>query len=401
MHHPVTIIRATSGIRQPRLTRIANTLIGALAASVITAGHAQVASPDTPRIVTQGIAVTELAQGLVYPWALAFLPGEEGMLITEKSGNLRRWHAKEGVSAPIEGVPAVYTRSQGGLLDVVLAPDFATSRHIYLAYAEAGDDKKAGTAVAVGRLSADAKRLEQVRVIVRQTPKLSTGNHFGARLVFDRQGYLFVALGENNERIASQNLGAMQGKILRLNADGSVPGDNPFVGKPGVLPEIWSYGHRNPQGAALHPVTGAVWVNEHGPRGGDEINIPQAGRNYGWPLATYGVNYSTLPIPEAKGTHVDGTEQPDYYWAVSPAISGMAFYTHSRFTGWKNSLFIGALKDKSLIRLTLDGDKVVGEERLLRQQGERIRDVRAGPDGYLYVLTDAANGKLLRVGLKQ
>jgi glucose/arabinose dehydrogenase len=363
--------------------------------------YAQIAAPENPVKKTEGITATVVAEGLSQPWALAFLPGDEGALITEKNGQLRLWKANTGVSAPIEGVPSVYSRSQGGLLDVVIAPDFKQTRRIYLAYSEAGNDDKAGTAVATAKLSSDAKRLEELKVIVRQTPKLSTGNHFGARLVFDRNGDLFIAMGENNQRITSQDLTGMQGKVLRLHADGSIPKDNPFVGKEGARPEIWSYGHRNPQGAALHPVTGALWVNEHGPRGGDEINITKAGKNYGWPLATYGVNYSTLPIPEAKGTHVDGTEQPDYYWAVSPAISGMAFYTHNRFPAWKNSLFIGALKDKSLIRLTLDGDKVVGEERLLSNLGERIRDVRAGNDGYIYVLTDASNGKLIRVGLTQ
>jgi glucose/arabinose dehydrogenase len=363
--------------------------------------QAQIAAPASPVQKTEGVTTTVLAEGLSQPWGMAFLPGDAGILITEKPGQLRLWHPTRGLSAPIEGVPKVYSRSQGGLLDVILAPDFEKSRQIYFAYAEAGEDGKAGTVVSTARLSDDTKRLENVKVIVRQTPKLSTGNHFGARLVFDREGYLFVAFGENNQRSASQDLSGMQGKVLRLNADGSVPKDNPFAGKAGARAEIWSYGHRNPQGAALNPVTGALWVNEHGPRGGDELNIPKAGKNYGWPLATYGVNYSTLPIPEAKGTHVDGTEQPDYYWAVSPAISGMAFYTDNRFPSWKNSVFIGALGDKSLIRLTLNGDKVTGEERLLSKLGERIRDVRAGPDGYIYVLTDAANGKLVRVGLAQ
>lgn len=387
--------------RPRKIPVLFHAVLCSLAVSTTPFAYAQIAAPEKPAIIEQGISVTQVAKGLSSPWALAFLPGNKGALITEKPGTLRLWQEKTGLSAPIEGVPAVYNRSQGGLLDVIIAPDFAQTRNIYLAYSEAGDDGKAGTAVGLARLSDDAKRLENFKVIVRQTPKLSTGNHFGARLVFDRQGYLFIAFGENNDRIASQNLNGLQGKVLRVHANGSVPKDNPFVGKEGARPEIWSYGHRNPQGAALHPVTGALWVNEHGPKGGDEINIPKPGKNYGWPWATYGINYNGQAIPEARGTHVEGTEQPDYYWAVSPAISGMAFYTGTRFPVWKNSVFIGALSQKSLIRLTLDGDKVTGEERLLTRLGERIRDVRTGPDGYVYVLTDSSNGQLLRVGLTQ
>lgn len=346
------------------------------------------------------LTVEEVAGGLEHPWALDFLPGGEGMLVTERPGRLRHVTVEGELSAPLAGVPEVFARGQGGLLDVVLSPRFAEDRLVYLSYAEQGVDGRAGTAVGRGRLSDDLDSLEGFQVIFRQQPKLSSGIHFGSRLVFDRAGYLFVTLGENGQRPTAQDLDKLQGKVVRLHADGRIPGDNPFVGKAGARAEIWSYGHRNPQGAALNPWTSALWVHEHGPRGGDEINIPQAGRNYGWPLATHGINYSRLPIPEAQGEQVAGTEPPHHVWARSPAISGMAFYDGERFPEWRHSLFIGALVQQALIRLQLDGDQVVGEERLLEELDARIRDVRVGPDGYLYVLTDESNGKLLRVGLQ-
>lgn len=346
------------------------------------------------------LELQEVASGLEHPWALAFLPGDEGMLVTERPGRLRRVTAEGQLSAPLAGVPEVYARGQGGLLDIALSPRFAEDRLVYLSYAEQGVDGRAGTAVGRGRLSTDLGALEGFKVIFRQQPKLSSGIHFGSRLVFDRDGYLFVTLGENNQRPTAQDLDKLQGKVVRLHADGRIPDDNPFVGRPGARAEIWSYGHRNPQGAALNPWTGALWTHEHGPRGGDEINIAQAGRNYGWPLATHGINYSLLPIPEAEGERVAGTEPPHHVWAKSPAISGMAFYDGERFPAWRHSLFIGALVQQALIRLQLDGDRVVGEERLLEELGARIRDVRTGPDGYLYVLTDEGNGKLLRIGLR-
>ncbi len=236
-------------------------------------------------------------------------------------------------------------------------------------------------------------------MIFRQLPKLSSGHHFGSRLVFDGKGHLFIALGENNQRSTSQDLDKLQGKVVRLYPDGGVPKDNPFVGRTDARPEIWSYGHRNQQGAALNPWTGRLWTHEHGPRGGDEINIPQAGGNYGWPLATHGINYTLLPIPEARGKAVEGTEAPHHVWEKSPAISGMAFYDAQRFPAWQHNLFIGALATQELIRLQLDGDRIVHEERLLGDLGVRIRDVRQGPDGYLYLLTDQKDGQLLRLGL--
>ncbi len=349
----------------------------------------------------QGVlSVTVLLKDLQHPWSMAFLPAQQGLLITERPGRLRLLDAQGVLSAPLSGVPSVYAQGQGGLLDVVLSPDFAQDRWVYLAYAEAGEDGQAGTAVGRGRLAADNSGLEDFAVIFRQQPKLSSGAHFGGRLVLDGDGYLFITLGDNNQRPTAQDLDKLQGKVVRLHADGRVPADNPFVGQAGVRQEIWSYGHRNPQGAALNPRTGQLWTHEHGPRGGDEINIPLAGKNYGWPLATHGVNYSLLAIPEAQGKTVEGTEPPHHVWAKSPAISGMAFYDAERFAPWQNSLFIGALAGQALLRLQLDGDRVVQEERLLQEHNARIRDVRQGPDGYLYVLTDAANGQLLRLGLQ-
>ncbi|AVJ28025.1 PQQ-dependent sugar dehydrogenase [Achromobacter spanius] len=339
--------------------------------------------------------VMPVVGGLDHPWSMAFLP-DGGILITERPGNLRLLRTPGGLSKPLTGVPKVAARGQGGLLDVVLSPNFATDRYVYLSYAESDGDKS-GTAVGRGRLADDGSGLENFKVIFRQEPKLSSGLHFGSRLVFDGKGYLYIALGENNQRPTAQDLDKLQGKVVRLKADGALPDDNPFVGKQGARPEIWSYGHRNPQGMALNPWTGELWENEHGPRGGDEVNVVQPGKNYGWPLATYGINYSGLKIPEAKGETLPGMEPPVYWWPKSPAISGMAFYNADRFPAWRNSLFIGALGNQNLIRLTVDGNKVVEKETLLADRKRRIRDVRQGPDGYVYVLTDASPGELLRV----
>lgn len=339
--------------------------------------------------------VTAVVGGLNHPWAMAFLP-EGGVLITERPGNLRLLRIPGGLSKPLAGVPKVAAQGQGGLLDVALSPDFAQDRYVYLSYAEA-DGSKSGTAVGRGKLSADGSALEDFRVLFRQQPKLSSGLHYGSRLVFDGKGYLYISLGENNQRPTAQDLDKLQGKVVRLKADGSVPTDNPFVGQAGARPEIWSYGHRNPQGMALNPWSGQLWENEHGPRGGDEINLVERGKNYGWPLATHGINYSGQPIPEAKAAELPGMEPPLYWWPKSPAISGMAFYNADRFPAWRNSVFIGALANQNLIRLTLDGDRVVAQEWLLTDRKQRIRDVRQGPDGYVYVLTDASPGELLRL----
>ena len=375
----------------------------ALAAGVLLISNVVIAQGQVATYPSEKgkVSVTVIKKGLDHPWGLAFLPDQKGMLVTERPGRLRVLKSDGSVSNPIAGLPDVYNRSQGGLMDVALSPSFAEDRLIYLSYSEGGgENDKAGTAVGRGTLSADMTRVEGFTVIFRQEPKLSTGAHFGSRLVFDQQGYLFIALGENNQRITAQALDKLQGKLVRINADGTVPNDNPFVGQSDARPEIWSYGHRNQQGAALNPWTGQVWTNEHGPRGGDEVNIPLAGKNYGWPLATHGINYSYTPIPEAKGKDVLGTEQPLYVWEKSPGVSGMAFYSADQFPAWKNSLFIGALAQENLIRLQLEGNKVVHEERLLEEKGARIRDVRQGPDGYLYVLTDSSEGEVLKIGLE-
>jgi glucose/arabinose dehydrogenase len=346
------------------------------------------------------LQLTEVADGLEHPWALAFLPEGQGYLISERPGRLRLLDAQGRLHPPLGGVPAVFARGQGGLLDIALSPGFATDRLVYLSYAEADDEgQRAGTAVGRGRLKEDLSALEGFRVIFRQLPKLSEGIHFGSRMAFGADGQLYVSLGENNQRATAQQLDKLQGKLVRLQPGGGVPADNPFLGREGVRPEIWSYGHRNPQGLALNPWSGRLWLHEHGPRGGDEINIPKAGRNYGWPKATHGINYSFLPIPEAEGATVAGTEPPHHVWEKSPAISGMAFYSAERFPAWQHSLFIGALAGQALIRLQLQGDQVVHEERLLQDRGWRIRDVRQGPDGFLYLLTDAPDGKLVRLGL--
>jgi glucose/arabinose dehydrogenase len=343
------------------------------------------------------LRVEEVTTGLEFPWGLAFLP-DGRMLVTEKPGRLLLLGADGALISEITGLPKIFVDGQAGLLDVALSPDFARDPWVYVSYAEPNlRGNLAGTAVLRGRLGENA--LRDVEVVYRQEPKLSSGTHVGSRLIFDDAGYLFITQGENNKRPTAQDLDKLQGKLVRLNADGSVPKDNPFVGREGVRPEIWSYGHRNMEGAALHPVTRKLWTHEHGPQGGDEINIPEPGKNYGWPIITYGVNYSGDPIPESVGTSAPGMEQPYHYWKVSPAISGMAFYAADRIPAWKHSLFIGALTQMSLIRLELDGDKIVEEERLLTERKERIRDVRQGPDGRLYLLTDAANGKLLRVDL--
>lgn len=375
--------------------------LATLTAAALLPLLAQAASEQQFPSEEGSLTVSTVADGLRNPWALAFLPGGKDMLVTERAGNLRLVNAEGKVGPPINGVPKVWAEGQGGLLDVALSPDFAKDRTVYLSFAEEGSDGKAGTAVGRGQLSEDRARLENFNVIFRQQPKLSVGNHFGSRLVFDRDGYLFIALGENNQRATAQDLDKLQGKVVRIWPDGKVPKDNPFVGRDNVRPEIWSYGHRNQQGAALNPWTGKLWTHEHGPRGGDEINIPEAGKNYGWPVATHGINYSLMPIPEAKGKHVKGMVDPHHVWEKSPGISGMAFYDSPIFKAWDHNLFIGALATQELIRLQLKGDKVVHEERLLGDLKARIRDVRVGPDGYVYVLTDDKDGALLKVGLSK
>jgi glucose/arabinose dehydrogenase len=344
---------------------------------------------------TGELQVTEIAHGLQHPWALALLP-DGGFLVTERAGRLRRVGADGVVSAPLAGLPEVWAQGQGGLLDVVLAPDFATSRRIYFSYAEPGDDGSAGTAAAMATMGDNA--ISDVRVIYRQQPKLVGPNHFGSRIAFDGHGHVFISQGERFDRLRAQQLDMLQGKLVRLNTDGTMPADNPFAASPGVRRVIWSYGHRNMQGLAVDPRTGTLWESEHGPRGGDEINLPKPGKNYGWPIASNGMDYSTnRPYPETIGTSAPGMESPYHMWPKSPGLSGMAFYVGHPQSPWNNSLFLGALADRNLIRLTLDGHRIVGEERLLGDRGERIRDVRVGGDGSVYVLTDEDDGKVLKL----
>ena len=346
-----------------------------------------------------GFEVVELVTGLEHPWALAILP-DGAMLVTERPGRLRRVGADGAVSAPLSGLPKIFVDGQAGLLDVVLSPDFAKDKRVYVSFAEPSlRGNKTGTAVARGRLEGDA--LRDVEVIYRQEPKLSSGTHVGSRLVFDDAGHLFVTQGDNRVDAAVQQLDTLQGKLVRIWPDGRIPDDNPFVKREGARPETWSYGHRNMQGAALHPVTRKVWTSEHGPMGGDELNIPEAGRNYGWPVITHGRDYSGSPVKGAVGKTAEGMEPPHHVWEVSPALSGMLFYSGKAFPQWKGNLFVGALAKSALIRLELDGDRIVHEERLLTDRAERIRDVREGPDGAIYVLVDEENGKLLRIQPRQ
>ena len=378
---------------------IVTSLAACKPASTAEAKDTAVAAPSqkpTQALASQAgvMEVTEVARGLEHPWAMTFLP-DGSLLVTERAGRLRKVGTDGSISAPLAGVPTVFAEGQGGLLDVALSPNFANDQRVYLSYAEPGENGSAGTAVAYGTLGAAG--LENLKVIYQQQPKLVGPNHFGSRLAFDGQGHLFISQGERNDRPTSQKLDMLQGKLVRLDLEGNVPKGNPFVGQAGARPEIWSYGHRNMQGLAFDPRTGKLWQSEHGPRGGDEINLPQPGKNYGWPIITHGINYSGMRIPEAVGSAKEGMEPPYHVWEKSPGLSGMAFYTGRPGNPWNDSLFLGSLAESNLIRLTLQGDKIVGEERLLKEVGERVRDVRVGPDDNLYVLTDEEDGKLLRI----
>lgn len=358
-------------------------------APVNGAGQQSPTPESTPGVVT----AETVASGLVHPWGLAFLP-DGRMLVTERPGRLRIVSANGTLSPALAGVPAVASSSQGGLLDVALDPAFATNALIYLSFAEPGEGGTMGTSVARGRLTEAG--LEDVVVIYRQEPKLRGGEHFGSRLVFGTDGTLFVTQGDRQDyREKAQDLTQGQGKIVRINPDGSAPADNPFVGRAGVLPVIWSYGHRNLQGAALHPETGQLWTVEHGPAGGDELNHPEPGKNYGWPVISYGREYTGGRIGE--GAAKAGMEQPVYFWDPVIAASGLLFYTGDRYPGWKGNLFVGSLTPGALVRLELAGGLVAREERYLGELRERIRDVEQGPDGLLYLLTDNPNGRVLRV----
>jgi glucose/arabinose dehydrogenase len=338
--------------------------------------------------------VQTVASGLVNPWALAFLP-DGRMLVTERPGRMRLVTAEGQLSPPLKGVPEVLASGQGGLLDVVTDKAFTQNKTIYFCYAErtAGGGR---TALARARLNEGGGRLDEVKVIFRQEGPLSSGNHYGCRIAQASDGNLFVALGEHySGRDEAQNLANHLGKIIRIAPDGTAPSDNPYVGRDNAKPEIWSFGHRNEQGLAINPASGDLWEIEHGPRGGDEVNIIGKGKNYGWPVIGYGIDYSGAKIHDA--TAKDGMEQPIKYWVPSIAPSGMMFYTGKLFKKWTGSLFTGALAGKMLVRLSLNGNAVTSEERLLQNLNERIRDVRQGPDGALWLLTDNSAGRILRV----
>jgi glucose/arabinose dehydrogenase len=363
-------------------------------ASLAFVTPAWAAQTDAPPAPQSDVMVETVAEGLIHPWAIAFLP-DGRMLVTERPGRMRLANMEGQVTAPIEGVPKVFAQGQGGLLDVALAPDFQSSGTIYFSYAEPREGGRNGTAVARARLveGDDRPRLEDVQIIFRQQPSYRADVHLGSRIVVAPDGKLFITLGERFQMQYAQDLSRHWGKIVRINPDGSVPDENPFVGREGARPEIWSYGHRNPQAAGLHPDTGELWIVDHGPRGGDEVNVVRKGLNYGWPVINYGRHYSGQDIPEKR----EGMEQPLYYWDPSIAPSGMTFYTADRAPQWRGNLFVGALAGRHLARLVLDGEEVTAEEQLLKDLNERIRDVRQGPDGAIYVATDSPNGRILRV----
>jgi len=349
--------------------------------------HAAQASP---------FKVETVVSGLEHPWGMAFLP-DGRILVTERAGRLRIVEQGKLLASPVAGLPAIESIGQGGLLDIVLHPDYQNNGWLYFSYAEPAEGfftNDYGTAVARAKL--DGNRLTDLQVIFSMNIKSSGGRHFGSRLLFDRDNYLYITTGDRGERDRAQALDDHAGSVIRLHDDGRIPADNPFVNTAGARTEIYSYGHRNPQGMALHPTTGEVWLHEHGPQGGDEINRILPGRNYGWPVITYGENYGT-GTRIGEGTHKPGMEQPLYQWTPSIAPSGMAFYTGDAFERWQGNLFVGALKFQLLVRLELDGNKIANEERLLERQLGRIRDVRNGPDGLLYLLTDADEGAIVRL----
>ncbi len=362
-------------------------------AAALTASAAA-AQAETFKTEHYDIRVTTIADGLDYPWGLAFLP-DGAMLVTERDNGYIRVVTPDGqVGAPLANTPRVASAGQGGMLDVAIDPDFANNNRIYFSFSEPGDGGSS-TAVARAVLNRDANALRDVEVIFSQYPKSHGGRHFGSRLVFSNDGHLFITTGDRGARDTVQDFTINRGQIIRIIPDGSIPADNPFVGRDGYRPETWSVGHRNPQGAALHPETGKLWTNEHGARGGDEVNVPEAGKNYGWPVISYGTHYSGFSIGE--GTEKEGMEQPIHYWDPSIAPSGMAFYTGDKFPKWQGNAFVGALRYQLIARLTLEGESVVSEERILEGFDRRIRAVVNGPDGYIYILVDEGPGQIFRL----
>jgi len=369
-----------------------------IAASIpLTSTYTFAATPLSVKTESGSIQVKIIASGLDNAWGMAFLP-DGSMLVTERAGRMRIVSADGKLGEPLSGLPKIFAQGQGGLLDVLLAPDFATSKKIYFSYSEPGEGSLSGVnSTAVSFATLNGNKLENLTRVFSQKPKVDSGNHFGSRLVWAPDGTLFITLGERySEKDKAQTLDNHQGKVVRINADGSVPKDNPFVKTPGALPEIWSYGHRNMQGAALNPVTKELWTGEHGPQGGDELNIDRAAKNYGWPVITYGENYGGGKIGE--GTHKAGMEQPVYKWVPSIATAGFIFYTGDKFPQWKNNILLASLKDKTLVRLALDGEKITKEERLLSKElAQRLRQVVQGPDGLVYLLTDESKSNIYQL----
>ena len=364
-------------------------LVAFAALLLVTPAAAQ--GPQRVKSESGDILVETVARGLSHPWGAAFLP-DGRMLVTERSGRLRVLGTDGRLSPPLAGVPRVVAQGQGGLLDVALDPAFAQNRLVYLTYAEPREGG-AATAAGRGRLNEAASALESFQVIFRQEPAVSGGNHFGSRLAFAPDGKLFVSLGERFKFDPAQDLSTHLGKLIRINPDGSVPPDNPFVGRQGARPEIWSYGHRNPQGLAVQPGTGLLWEGEFGPLGGDEINLPEPGRNYGWPLVSWGKHYDgrTIPSPRSRPDLADAVR----HWVPAISFSGMAFYTGEAFPAWRGNLLLAGLASEALTRLAIDGQRITGEERIAL--GTRIRHVVSGPDGLVYLLTDEDNGRVLRL----
>lgn len=380
-----------------RMCRLFNPKVAQAAAVALMLAACGSAVPTGPSMAAANIKAETVAEGLEQPWGLAFLP-DGRMLVTEKAGRLRVV-AKDGtLSAPVAGVPAVDDKRQGGLLGIAIDPKFSENRLIYFSFSEPRGADGNGTTVARAKLVEEggAPRLDGLQVIFRQTPTFQSNHHFGSRLVFAPDGTLFVTLGDRYKgKDMAQTLDNHLGKLVRINPDGSVPKDNPFVAEQGAKPEIWSYGHRNIQGAAINPASGKIWTVEHGAKGGDEINIPEPGKNYGWPVITHGVDYSGEKIGE--GTHKEGMEQPVFFWNPSIATSGMTFYTGDLFPEWKGDVFVGGLASQILAHVDVEGNTVKGWQPLLSDLGERIRDVVQGPDGALYLLTDNVEGRIVRV----
>ncbi len=372
------------------MSHLHTTLVAFSALSLTVAcAQGEPAASRTVQTSAGAVAVEEVASGLDHPWGLAFLP-DGRLLVTERAGRLRILGADKKLSAPLSGVPAVQASGQGGLLDVALDPAFKTNKAIYLSFAEPGEG---GTSTALARATLGEGKLENVKLLFRQLPKVTGNGHFGGRIAFARDGHLFLTTGERQKFEPAQDLKSHLGKVIRINRDGTVPADNPFVGRADAKPEIWSYGHRNVQGAAIDPVTGALWTIEFGPAGGDELNRPEAGKNYGWPLVSWGNHYDGRRIAKPS-TRPDLTDAVKY-WNPSINPSGMIFYTGAMFPSWKNNLLVSGLGPLGIVRLTIENGKVTGEERI--ELGDRIRDVDQAPDGSIYVATDQDDGRIWRL----